>query len=234
MAIAWAVTFAAVAVQGVIGFGMALVSVPVLSLVDGTLAPVPQLVVALPLVVLMTWRERGHIDVHGLWWVMAGRFPGAAIGVGLLLIATERTLGVMIALTVLGATAIVASGIRIRRNRAASFIAGTAAGIAGLVASVGGPPLALIYHREEGPVIRASLGVIFIFGLSVTIVARAAAGEFTMAELQVGLLLLPSMLLGLWASRSLTARVEGAPLRAAILMVSAAASIVVLIRSLAG
>jgi uncharacterized membrane protein YfcA len=233
MLVAWIVTAVAVAVQGVVGFGMALVSVPILSLVDGRLAPVPQLLIALPMTAFMAWRERHDIDMHGLGWIVAGRFPGAAIGLGLLAIATERTLGVMISLIVLFAVAVVGFGLHVPRNPATSFLAGVVAGVAGLVASVGGPPLALIYHRDRGPVIRASLGAVFVFGLTVSIAARGLAGEISGDELQVAFLLLPAVAVGLAASGPLLGRIEGERLRIAILVLSAAAAAGLLLRSLA-
>lgn len=49
LAVAFVVTALSSTVQGTIGFGFAVLSVPVLSLLDTRLAPVPQLLLALPI-----------------------------------------------------------------------------------------------------------------------------------------------------------------------------------------
>ena len=73
LVLAFLITIAAGLVQGTIGFGLAVVSVPVLSLLDRDLAPVPQLLIALPLALAMVWREWRHLDLSGVGWVLAGR-----------------------------------------------------------------------------------------------------------------------------------------------------------------
>ena len=79
LAIALVVTFFAAAIQGVVGLGFAMVSVPILALIDPSLAPVPQLLTTIPLTVSMAWRERGHLQLSGIGWVLAGRVPGAVL-----------------------------------------------------------------------------------------------------------------------------------------------------------
>ena len=150
LALAFAITVGAGLVQGTIGFGLAVVSVPVLSLLDRDLAPVPQLLIALPLALAMVWREWRHLDLSGVGWVLAGRFPGAALGVVLLKLFSERALDVLIAGLVLAGVAIVASGVVIRLNPFTKLAAGIASGTMGLVATIGGPPLALLYQCSPG------------------------------------------------------------------------------------
>ena len=88
LAIALVVTVLGAIVQGTIGIGFGVVSVPILFLVNPILAPVPQLLLAVPLAITMTWRERTHIDAGGVAWMLAGRIPGAVIGLALLGVAT--------------------------------------------------------------------------------------------------------------------------------------------------
>ena len=60
LALCLAMMAIAALVQGTVGFGFAIVSVPVLSLVNPALAPVPQLLVQVPLSFGMFLRERRH------------------------------------------------------------------------------------------------------------------------------------------------------------------------------
>lgn len=232
LAVAMLVTALAAAVQGTIGFGFAIVSVPVLSLVDPVLAPVPQLLVILPLTVSMAWRERYAVDVRGVGWILAGRLPGAVVGIVLLKVAAARWLDVLLAGMVLAALALLVSGAEVRRRPATDFGAGVASGAMGLVSSIGGPPLALLLRHEKGPALRSTLATIFTIGLCITLGTRLAAGEIAWTDLHVALWLLPSLFVGLRLSRHLHGRVEGRPLRVAILLVSAVASVGLLFRAL--
>lgn len=233
LSIALAVTAVAAAMQGTIGFGFALVCVPVLSLLDPALAPVPQLLLVLPLSLTVAWRDRKAADLRAVPWVTAGRLPGAVFGLMLLAAFDERTLGIAIALMVLGSVGIVSTGVAVPRNPFTSFTAGILSGIAGLVASIGGPPLALLYRSAQGATVRASLGVVFAIGVTVSITARAIAGELLLDDLVVAGLLLPALAIGLRVGRGLTPYVDGPRLRMAILVVSAAAAVALLVQNLA-
>ncbi len=147
--LAWAlaliITAGAASVQGTVGLGFAMVSVPLLSLIHPSLAPVPQLLMVLPLTVTMAWRERHAIDLRGFWWIIGGRIPGAFLGVALLTVASQRILDMFIALTVLGAVAVMAKGVHVKRTRGTKFAAGVGSATTGVIASIGGPPVALEY-----------------------------------------------------------------------------------------
>ncbi len=234
MLIAWVVTAASSSVQGVIGFGMATLSVPILALIDTRLAPVPQLLIAAPMAGFMFWRERHQVDWSGLWWVMGGRLIGVPAGLVLLSVVDNGTLTLIIGILVLLAVVVVGFGVHIQRNPRTSLIAGATAGVFGVVASVGGPPLALIYRNERGALIRASLAAVFFSGICVSAVGRAVTGHMTLVDLQVAGLLLPAMALGVWVSKYLHDRVEGPPLKLATLVLSAAAAIGLIVKTLVG
>lgn len=234
LAIALVVTAIGAAVQGTIGIGFAVVSVPILSLVNPLLAPVPQLLMAMPLTLSMAWRERSHIERRGVTWLLTGRFPGALIGIALLSIATQRTLDIGIALSVLIAVGILGSGLKVPRHRATEFGTGVISGVMGMVASMGGPPAALLFKDSKGSTIRATLALFFTFGLSITLVTRIATGRVTSDDLILSLLLLPGLAVGYAASSRLRYRVEGAMVKRSILVVSTIAAAGLILRALTG
>ncbi|KAA3641898.1 MAG: sulfite exporter TauE/SafE family protein, partial [Armatimonadetes bacterium] len=101
------ITAGAAAVQGTVGIGFGVISIPILALLHPDLVPVPQLLMALPLTVSMAWRERSAIDLTGVGWVIGGRIPGAFLGVFLLGIASERILDGFIAVVVILAVVVI-------------------------------------------------------------------------------------------------------------------------------
>lgn len=227
------VVFAA-AVQGTIGLGFNIVAVPVMSLIDPVLAPVPQLILSLPQTAAAAAREHHGVDRSGLLWILAGRLPGALIGVWLLAIATQRALDLMIGGLVLIAVTILVSGVQIRRTAPVEFSAGVFAGVSSYVSTIGGPPMALLYSRAEGPTIRSTLGVLFFVGTSITVIARILAGDISRSDWLIGLSLLPAAALGFGMSSWLKGRARPHHLRIAIFAISAAAATGLLVRAATG
>lgn len=232
LAIALVVTTVGAIVQGTIGVGFAMLSVPIMSLVNPILAPVPQLLLAAPLAFSMTWRERSHIEAKTVVWMVSGRIPGSAIGLVLLAVATQQSLDIGIALSVLVAVGILGAGLTVPRSPVTDFSTGVIAGIMGMVASMGGPPSALLFKDGKGPTVRSSLALFFSAGLTATIVLRLVAGRISSDDVAIALLLLPALLTGYVISSRLRHRVDGATLRPAILTISTVAAIGLLIRGL--
>jgi uncharacterized membrane protein YfcA len=220
LVIALLVTAVASTLQATIGFGFGILSVPILYYVNPKLAPVPQLLLIAPLALSMVWRERKSLDLSGLGWVILGRVIGAGLGVALLNSASQFVLDISIAAVVLLAVTALTLIDTVPRNRTTELLAGTASGTGALVSSIGGPPLALLYRDSGGGALRSSLAVIFVLGLVITMSARIAGGLITQDDLIIGACLLPAIAFGLLLSRFLIGRIEGAPLRKAIIIVA--------------
>jgi uncharacterized protein len=222
----------AASLQSSIGFGFNILAVPVLALLDPDLTPIPTMVMGIPLTAMVFRREREHVDLHGFGWLIGGRVPGAFIGAALLAVASRRFLDGFISIVVLGAVVIIGTGFTIRRTPATKLGVGLVSGITGASSAIGGPPLALLYHRDRGPVIRSSLALIFFIGQITNLIALAISGQLTLRPVQLAFVLMPAMFLGYWTSQFATARVEGKPLRIAVLIVSTFAGLVLMARTL--
>lgn len=230
--IALVVTAAASTLQGTIGFGFAVISVPILTLLYPGLTPIPQILLAGPLTFSMALRERSQLDLTGAGWIVAGRLPGAAIGALLLAAVTRQVLDGVIAIVVLAGVLALAAGLTVRLTPFNKFAAGLASGITGTTSAIGGPPLALIYRNEEGGRLRSSLGAIFSIGVVINVTTLTIAGQIHANDLRTALLLAPAVAVGLFLSRFLKGRVEGAALRRGILIVSALAALGLGVRTL--
>jgi hypothetical protein len=231
LTIALAVTLFGALIQGTIGLGFAVVSVPILSLVNPILAPVPQLLLAAPLTFAMTWRERTAIDSRGVAWLLVGRIPGAFIGLWVLGLAAQRSIDIGIAVSVLVAVAILGTGASVPRVPATEFGTGVAAGITGMVASMGGPPAALLFKDSDGPTVRASLSLFFSGGLMVTLLFRVVADRITGDDVVIAALLFPGLIAGYLLSSRLRYRLDGRSIKPAILTVSTLAAAGLLVRA---
>lgn len=218
-------------VQGTIGFGMALVSAPLLLLVDPRLVPGPITVTAIALNLLMLTRDHGHADLSGLRWAVAGLVPGTVLAALALAALSDGALAVLAATIVLVGVAVSAGGPTVAVRGRNLTLAGILSGFMSTTAGIGGPPIAMLYQRAGGPALRATLARFFLAAAAFSVVALVPAGRLGRGDVVAGALMVPGVVGGYILARGLRDRFDGNHVRAAILMVSGASALVVLIRA---
>jgi uncharacterized protein len=216
---------AAAALQSGIGFGMNLLAAPLVAIVEPRLVPGPLLLAAVLLTVLIAIRDRADVDWPGFGWVMTGRLPGTVAGA--LVVASISADGVALAvgLSVIGAVVLNVVDFGLRPTRPTLLVAGVVSGFAGTVSSIGGPPLAVVYAGQRGPVIRGTLSTIFVVGGLISLASLLLVGRMGFEEVRLGLLVLPATVVGFVASRRLAAHLDDGRTRIAVLSVSAMGAI---------
>lgn len=219
------------AVQGAVGFGMNLLAVPVLLVLHPSFVPGPALVSGLLLSLLVGGRELGSVD-RSLGWAVLGLAPGSVLGVGLLAAVPPDALGVPLGLLVLVAVGLSALRWQPSPTRPALLTAGVASGFLATVASIGGPPMALVYARSEGARVRSTLSAFFVAASLVSIVALAAVGRFGAKDLLVSVVFMPSVVLGFLISGPLRSLVDSGRTRPVVLALSAVAAVGAVIEGL--
>lgn len=231
VAFAVAAAGAGAVVQGLLAFGYALVVVPALLLVAPEAVPVAPLVVALPMVLVLAIGERAALDRRGFARLTAGRVPGTVLGAYVLTLVTPDVVALVAGLLVLAAVAASVAAWGVRTTPAAEVAAGFVSGVAGTVGAIGGPALALAYQDRPGSVLRATLSLAFAVGVVVSLTGIALVGELRSGPVGLGVVLMPSTLLGLEAGRRLAGRIEGRWLRPAILAFAALGGAVAVARA---
>ena len=219
-------------VQGSVGFGLSLVAVPVLLLIDPRLVPGPVLCVAIVLTLLIARRERRSIDLFGVTWGLAGRLPGTALGAAALVVMPRDRMSLAFGVLVLLAVAMSASKLRIRPTPLTLVSAGMLSGIMATTAAIGGPPIALVLQHSPGARLRGTLSGFFLVGASVSLLALVVVGRFGREELLLAAALLPGILVGYMISRWTAPWLDRGYTRRAVLAVATAAAILVIVRQL--
>lgn len=194
--------------------------------------PAAYIVMAIPMTAGQALREHQAIDWSGVGWTSLGRVPGVFAGAALVSALDTRLLAVAIGFFVLLSVAmsLLAPPIPIRPGNAVGV--GFASSLMGTASSIGGPPMGLLYQHAPGPVLRSTLGVTFLIGVALSLAALAWAGELAARHWALGFALMPTVGLGLWASRHTHGRLDAGWLRPAVLGFSAVAGAVVMIRGL--
>lgn len=221
-------------VQGMVGFGIALIGVPVVALLQPDLVPGPVLLVATVHTVLSVLREHEHVDWRGVGWMMVGRVPGTAIGVLVLGLLPQRAFFIVIGIGVLAFTMLSMASWRPRPTPRALTTAGLVGGAFGTAMAIGGPPVALLYQHEQGARIRSTLGAYFMIGSALSAAALAIAGHLDGNDVGSAALLAPFLVLGFLLSGPARRLVDGGRIRHAVLVFAGVSALALITRSLLG
>ena len=209
---------------------MGLLASPILILIDPRFVPGPILLSTTVLTVLLVYRERTAIDFHGIQWAMVGRLVGTVLASAILLVVSADQLVLLIGVFILSAVGMSLSGFRFDPIRPVLVVAGMLSGLLGTVASVGGPPMALVYQHAEGARIRSTMSGFFLLGTILSLGALWYVGRFGVHEIQLTLVMLPSVLTGFVLSKWTAVYVDRGYVRPAVLSVAAGAGLLVIIR----
>ncbi len=223
--------FGGAAAQAAIGMGLNLFTVPVLALIDPVFVPGPVLVHSALLSIAASARLRRDIRFGEVRLAVLGLLAGTVLaGFVLAGIPAERlarTFGILIVVAV----AITMLGARLPITRASIFAASAVSGVMGTIAGVHGPPIALVYQRAPPARIRAALLPFFAVASPLSLLALAFAGLFGWRQLCASVLLLPGLVAGYLAAPLLIRLFTPAVVRGAILAISAASGIALILRS---
>lgn len=209
-------------IQGSLGIGLAVVSVPFL----GVLVPsrVPQLFILLgvPISIAMAVRERKSINCAVTLRMLGGWAPGGILGGLVVRSADISTLRLMVG----GTTLLVALGLAINvdpfgRGRYADVIAGFVGGLLTTSVGLGGPPVAMHLSDREPAQMRATLGTVFVGGNLMSLTSLVVSGRVGGGDLWLALGMLPAVALGFALSSVLTARVAAHSIQRGVLAICA-------------
>lgn len=201
-------------------------------LINPAFIPGPLLTNGLILTVLLSHRERRSIVFKEIRWAIGGRLVGVAVAAAIVASISTDGLAVILGGLVLVLVGLSFSGLRFDPNRLSLVVAGTLSGFSGTIASVGAPPMAIVYQHAKGPRIRGTLSAFFVVGVLMSLVALLLVGRFGPAELSTAVLIMPGLLSGFLFSRRIAALLDRGRTRKAVLGLSAIGGAILILREL--
>ena len=224
--------FAGAFLQGLAGYGIGTLSAPLLFLISPLFLPGPLILNSVLLTLLILWRSRAALGFRQVRFAIGGDVLGTVLAVVTLAVLTTRGFELMFGVLILLAVGMSVIGLRPALSARNSVIAGAASGYMGTITAVGGPPIALIYQDQKGPLVRANLSAFFLFASIASAVALTFSGLIGARELWLFAAIMPGMLIGFYASGHLVNRVPFAALRPVILAIAAIAGITAIVKGL--
>ena len=218
-------------VQGSTGLGFALISGPVIGMVQPRLLPVFLLIQMIPLNGYVTWRERHALDGTGTTWISLGRFVGTFGGLGVLFLVTEQQLSLLIGISTVLAVLVTLLAPSFEPGKRAFLAAGLVTGVTETSTGIGGPPLALVYQHRPAPVLRSTVAACFLIGEVISLVILQMSDSISADQLRTAVLLLPAVIVGALLSRLVHHRLDGRLMRHLVLGFALVSGVVVTVQA---
>ena len=125
--------FASAAIQGILGFGFAVISSPILVQIEPLLVPQILSLLALPMAYRIYQREKKEVDWKPFKFLFLGRVIGGPLGLLLLINLNERLLSISVGAIVFFAGVATFNEWTLERNNQTSWIAGSLSGIFAMI-----------------------------------------------------------------------------------------------------
>jgi uncharacterized membrane protein YfcA len=218
------------AFQAAVGIGMALFVVPILAIVEPTFIPGPMLLAGSVLAAMTAYHDRDAIDPKGLRIALLGLAVGTVAGALALRFATGPHMPRVFGIAILAAVLVSILGPTINATTRNLLLGGAAAGVAGIMAGIHGPPISLVFQRADPRVARAMLGAFFMIAYLGSVGALALFGLFRAPELERAIVLLPGVAIGLAIAPLARRFINRDRLRLAILGMAAISGAVLVFR----
>ena len=189
--------------RGFVGFGAALVSVPVISLVVGPRLAIPiATVMGLPSVVQLLPDAVRHSERSIVLPMALAIFAATPVGTWILVSVDQAVMKMVISAAVVLLVAFLSLGWRLgeKVGHGVLLLAGAIGGLVQGVAGIGGPPVVAVALARAGPPERQRGNVLAVMTAIVlsSLPPLYAYGLFTREAILVGLMLLPLYAVATW------------------------------------
>jgi hypothetical protein len=225
-------TMVGATIQGATGFGMNIVTVPIVALLVPRAIPVTPIIVGVPITLAVLRHERLALDRTGAAWLIAGLLPGSLLGAWVATTVSINTLQLLAGALVLGLVLGSLVLPPLRAGGGSHLVAGVVSGVTGTAAGIGGPPIALLYQHREAATMRATLAAALLVGAVISIATLALVGDVARAPVLFGVGLAPLSVAGAIVGRRLHNWLDRGWLRPVVLGLATATAALTLANAL--
>lgn len=220
VAIALIIAFAA-GTQSIVGFGFALIAVPVLALLLGPkVAVVAMSSVGVPLVIWNAIRWRRDILWREAITTSIAAWVGMPVGLLVLTLADDQVLTATIGVTILVMTAWLWRGLKLPEGRATELTAGFVSGTLATSTGTNGPPMVIAFQAVdlEPKPFRATLQACFVGQGAIALALFWSRGLIVHDVGTAFLIGAPAAVTGALLGDRIAPRVHAGPFRNAVLI----------------
>ncbi len=210
----FAIIFLAIFTQSVTGFGLALVSMPLLVAVLGIKTAAPLVAVfGLPAELILLFIYRSDFSLRTVWQLALASIVGIPVGILALRHVDEQTVLTVLGLVVAGYAIYAMLDLRLPEIKQPvwAYLAGFVSGVLGGAYNTSGPPVIIYGNFRRWPAgqFKSNLQGFFLFNSVLIAGSHLVAKNYT-TEVLTGLLVsIPAVLLGVLAGVSIAKKISG-------------------------
>lgn len=224
----YAVIIFGACLQSLAGFGLGLLSAPLVYFLNPELVPAPMILLALLNTSILAQKYRKDIDMSKTKMSIFGGTIGVILAAFVVKQINAQQFQVIFGMLILGAVVASALGITPKINKLSNLIASFISGVMGTITSAGGAPMGILYQSEEKQSIKANLSAFFVYINLIAIVALASMGTVGQQDIIYFLQFSPAIFIGLLMAKLLNNKINGNMVRILVLSVAAISGIVLI------
>lgn len=214
--------------QGVIGFGLGLLCAPVVYFIMPELVPVPMILNALLVTLLLSVKHHSNIDFKQSAWSIVGGTAGVVIAGVVLVSISNHQYQLLFGISILVAVALSLVGFTPRVSVLSNLLVSAVSGFMGTTTSAGGAPMGLLYQSEERSKIKANLSVFFVYINLFGVLVLWASGCADYQDLLLFFQCAPAIILGWLLSTLVDQNIDEQRIRQLILLIASISGLVLI------
>lgn len=224
----YAVIILGACLQSLAGFGLGLLSAPLVFFLNPELVPAPMILLALLNTSILAQKYCKDIDISQTKMSIFGGTIGVILAAFVVKQINAQQFQVIFGLLILGAVVASVLGITPKVNKLSNLIASFVSGVMGTITSAGGAPMGILYQSEEKQSIKANLSAFFVYINLIAIVALASMGTVGRQDFVYFLQFSPAIFIGLLLAKRLNTKINSNMMRILVLCVAAISGIVLI------
>ena len=210
--VAMVILFVSTLIRSAIGFGDALIAMPLLAMALGIRTATPLVAFAAATIAITVlarnWRS---VDRRSAWRLILLSLAGIPFGLALFKVAPETIVKIILGLMLIvyGLYSLFAPRLPTIRNEKAAYVFGFIAGVLGGAYNTNGPPIVLygLLRRWPPEHFRATLQFYFLFTGLLILASHGVAGLWTSDVLRLYVYSIPAIMLAIWVGGRIHSRI---------------------------
>ena len=215
--------------QSLAGFGLGLLSAPLVYFLNPDLVPGPMILLALLNTAILAHRLRRDIDITKTKISILGGSIGVAVAAIILTHIHSQQFQLIFGLLILFAVVASVLGLKPKVNKLSNFIASFISGVTGTITSAGGAPMGILYQSEEKQSIKANLSAFFVYINLLAIVTLTIMGTIGRQDFIYFIQFAPAILIGLLLAKQLNRKINKEAMRILVLTVAAVSGVILVL-----
>ncbi len=203
LVVAMAILFVSTLIRAAIGFGDALIAMPLLAMAVGIQTATPLVAfTASTIAITVLARNWRSVDTRSAWRLIILSLIGIPFGLVLLKVAPEYIVKVVLGamLIVYGLYSLFAPRLPVIRNEKSAYVFGFVAGALGGAYNTNGPPIVMygLLRRWPPEQFRSTLQFYFLFTGLMILASHGIAGLWTPLVLRLYVYSIPAIMIAIW------------------------------------